>query len=356
MMMMMGHRQFAELAAKVRFLSDPAAYGVATTHVDVRETHMSWVFLTDDLVYKLKKPVRHAFLDFSTITKRHFYCGEELRLNARLAAETYRRVVPLRRDLSGRLTLGGGGRVVDWLVEMKRLPHGDMLDERIALGRLAATEIDDVAKALAAFYAQRQAEIDGGGAYLRHLTEEQRINRAILLRPEFALVEMVSGTLDTVDSLLQRLRSRIEARILRGAIVEGHGDLRPEHVCIGQPPQIIDCLEFNRSMRIVDPYDEINYLGLECEMLGAPWIRPLLVKALEGRLPDRPDAELLALYGGFRALLRARLGLAHLLETPIRHPEKWRPQAIGYIRQAEREIFSHQSRSGRKSIRACGDA
>lgn len=353
---MIGQRQIADLAAKVRFLSDPATYGDGTTHVDARETHMSWVFLTDKLVYKLKKPVRHAFLDFSTIRKRHFYCGEELRLNARLAAETYRRILPLRRDASGRLILGGSGRTVDWLVEMKRLPQGDMLDERIACGRLAAAEIDEVANTLAVFYAHRQAEIGGGSAYLRHLTGEQRINRAILLRPEFALADIASGALDRVDGLLQQLKPRIEARILGGAIVEGHGDLRPEHVCLCQPPQIIDCLEFNWSMRVIDPYDEINYLGLECEMLGAPWIRPLLVKALQSRLPDSPDAELLALYGGFRALLKARLGIAHLLETPIRHPEKWRPQAIRYIRQAEREIFSRQSRSGRKSTPVRGDA
>ncbi|MGX8007509.1 hypothetical protein ACVDG8_000095 [Mesorhizobium sp. ORM8.1] len=316
---------------------------------------MSWVFLTDELVYKLKKPVRHPFLDFSTIRKRHFYCGQELRLNALLAAETYRRVLPLCRDASGRFTLGGRARIVDWLVEMKRLPQCDMLDARIVCGRLTVAEIDEVANTLAAFYAQRQAEIDAF-AYLRHLTGEQRINRAILLRPEFTLVDIASGTLDMVDGLLQQLRPRIEARIRRGAIVEGHGDLRPEHVCLCRPPQIIDCLEFNRSMRIIDPYDEINYLGLECEMLGAPWIRLLLIKALECRLPDRPDAGLLALYGGFRALLKARLAVAHLLETPIRHPEKWRPQAIRYIRQAEREIFSLRSPSVRKSTPVCGGA
>lgn len=324
--------------------------------MDVRETHMSWVFLTNELVYKLKKPVRHAFLDFSTIRKRHFYCSEELRLNARLAAETYRRVLPLRRDASGRFTLGDSGRLVDWLVEMKRLPQCDMLDERIGSGRLTATEINEVAKTLAAFYAHSQAEIDDGGAYLRHLIGEQRINRAILLRPEFALADIASGSLDKVDGLLQQSRPRIEARILRGAIVEGHGDLRPEHVCLCRPPQIIDCLEFNRSMRIIDPYDEINYLGLECEMLGAPWIRPLLVKALESRLPDRPDAELMALYGGFRALLRARLCVVHLLETPIRHREKWRPLAIRYIRQAEREALSLRSPPVRKSTPVCGGA
>ncbi|MCH4559151.1 hypothetical protein [Mesorhizobium jarvisii] len=317
---------------------------------------MSWVFLTDELVYKLKKPVRHAFLDFSTIGKRHFYCDEELRLNARLAAKTYRRVIPLRRGRAGHFTLGGGGRVVDWLVEMRRLPQSDMLDERVGSGHLKVSEIAEVAKTLAAFYTQRQAEIDEGDAFLRHLKGEQRINRAILLRPEYALSDIASRALEGVDRLVQRLSPRIEARLLRGAIIEGHGDLRPEHICLCRPPQIIDCLEFNRSMRIVDPYDEINYLGLECEMLGAPWIRPLLLKALESRLPDRPDAELLALYGGFRALLRARLCLAHLLEEPVRHPEKWRPLAIRYIEQANREIFSLRSRSVPKSTPAYGDA
>ncbi len=352
--MMAGQQQIAALAAKVRFLSNPGAYGREARHVEVRETHMSWVFLTDKLVYKLKKPVRHAFLDFGSIKKRHFYCDEELRLNARLAAETYRRVLPLRQS-SGRFTLGNRGRIADWLVEMKRLPQDDMLDNRIGTSRVTATEINEVGKTLAAFYARSQSEIADGDAYLRHLTREQRINRAILLRPEFALSGIASRALDMVDDLLQQLKPRIEARILGGAIVEGHGDLRPEHVCLCQPLQIIDCLEFNRSMRIIDPYDEINYLGLECEMLGAPWIRPLLIQALQSRFPDRPDAGLLALYGGFRALLKARLGIAHLLEAPIRHQETWRPLAIRYIGQAEREILDFRSLPIGTSTPACGN-
>jgi aminoglycoside phosphotransferase family enzyme len=145
-------------------------------------------------------------------------------------------------------------------------------------------------------------------------------------------------------------------RIAAGAIVEGHGDLRPEHVCVRWPIQIIDCLEFNRWMRIIDPYDEVNYLGLECEMLGAPWIRPLLHQALRRRLPLEPTPGLLALHGGFRALLRARLSIVHLREKPVRHPEKWRPLAIRYIRQAERECLSSRSREYPKSARAHGGA
>jgi aminoglycoside phosphotransferase family enzyme len=327
----------SSLAEKVSFLSEPAAYRHATSRVEARETHMSWVFLTDERVYKLKKPVRHAFLDFSSVARRRFFCREELRLNRRLAAQTYRKVVPLCRDDAGRLALGGEGHVVDWVVEMNRLPQADMLDVRIRSGRVAVSEIERIGELLAEFYAGLEPETAAGEVYLRHLVNEQRINRQILLRPEFGLADIAADELAKVDRLLKRAGPWLAARLADGAIVECHGDLRPEHVCLVQPPQIIDGLEFNRSMRIMDPYDEINYLGMECDMLGAAWIRPLLNRALDGRLPTRPVAPLVALYGGFRALLRARLCIAHLLDTPIRHAEKWRPLAIRYIRQAHKE-------------------
>ena len=120
--------------------------------------------------------------------------------------------------------------------------------------------------------------------------------------------------------------------------MEGHGDLRPEHVHLGEPVQVIDCLEFSRAMRILDPYDEIGYLGLECAMLGAQWVRPMLLDLLETRLGGRPEKDVLALYGGFRALLRARLCIAHLLDAVVRHPEKWKPAALSYIAMAESEL------------------
>ena len=98
------------LSEKVRFLSDPRSYGAGTTSVEARETHMSWVFLTDDRAYKLKKPLRRRFLDFSTIGKRRFFCEEEVRLNRRLTAGVYLGVVPLCRSNSGAFALGYWGR------------------------------------------------------------------------------------------------------------------------------------------------------------------------------------------------------------------------------------------------------
>jgi len=336
-----------ELADKVRFLGDPAAYAGATGRVEVKETHMSWVFLTDRRVYKLKKPLRRPFLDFTTIERRRHFCEEELRLNRRLAPATYRAVVPLCLRDGGRLSLRGPGEVVDWLVEMERLPQHDMLDARIEAGAATPGDIERIGALLAGFYAGQLPQRADGSAAIEHFVSEHKVTREILEHGDFRLDERVGKVLARVEEGIASLRSAMELRIAEGRIVEGHGDLRPEHVCLAEPPQIIDCLEFSRAMRMVDPYDEVNHLGLECEVLGAPWIRPLLMARLEARLGSRPGPELMALYGGFRMLLRARLCLAHLLDPPVRKPEKWRPLALSYIALAERETLSLEGRAGR---------
>jgi len=330
-----------DLREKVSFLGTPAAYGSADQKVEMRETRMSWVFLIDDFVYKLKKPVRLPHLDFGTIGRRRFFCEEELRLNSRLAPDTYLDLVPLRRDRSVGFRLGGArGRVIDWLVKMRRLPQEDMLDRRVETGQLSRDDIAPITSRLIAFYASRMPEKAGAEAYALHLRREQAINRKTLLQPRFGLAAQAVDLVGRLDALMEEVAPLIEGRVAAGAIVEGHGDLRPEHVCLSNPPQIIDCLEFNRALRMVDPYDEVNYLGMECDMLGADWIRPLLNAALPSSGIAPPDPELLALYTGFRCLLRARLSILHLLERPIRHRAKWRPLALRYLQLAEREIVS----------------
>ncbi len=320
---------------KVRFLSDPRSYR-SCSHVDALETHMSWIFLTADRAYKLKKPVSYPFLDFSSLEQRRFFCLEEVRLNRRLTRNVYLRAVPLSVDRSGRLTFETAGEVVDWVVEMMRLPETDMLDNRIRRSQITRSEIEQLGEMLATFY-EGQAKLlpSEGMVYLDHFLNEQVINREVLLKDEFGLFELASPMLDRVDRSVRVVRAEIERRIADDRIVEGHGDLRPEHVCLADPPQIFDCIEFNSSMRIIDPFDEVNYLGLECALLGAGWIRTVLLDSVSRRLGDPPSRELMAVYSGFRSLLRARLCMAHLLEATVRHPEKWRPLAVSYLNAAE---------------------
>lgn len=328
----------ASLAEKVRFLSDPSAYPRITKSVEAKETHMSWVFLAEDRVYKLKKPVKYPFLDFSTSSRRRFYCEEEIRLNRRLTGETYLAVIPLRFERVSGLSFSGQGRIVDWLVEMKRLPQVDMLDMRLSEGRVSKEDVLHIGNLMARFYGGCAPEVVDGSPYLKHLVTEQVINRTVLERVDLGVGDAARPVLDSVDRALETLAPVIRRRIADGLVVEGHGDLRPEHVHLGSSVQVIDCLEFNRAMRIVDPYDEINYLGLECAMLGAPWIRGVLLDILATRMGNPPGRSLLALYGGFRALLRARLCMAHMLEPPARHPGKWKPLALSYIALAKQEI------------------
>lgn len=344
-----------DLAEKVRYLSRPETYGPDVAQVERRETHMSWVFLTDTHVYKLKKPVTRPHLDFSTLEKRRRNCEAEVRLNRRLAEDVYLGVLALRRDSAGHLTLEGQGEIVDWLVHMKRLPEADMLDERISGGRCSRADIENLANLLAGFYEAAAPEIEDGDAFLTHLRDEQPLNRAVLCAPELCVADMATPMLDALDAAIPELHSTLQSRIADGRMVEGHGDLRPEHVCLNDQPRIIDCLEFDRRMRILDPFDEVNYLGLECEILGAGWARPILLETLERRIGDRPTAAVMALYGTFRLLMRARLCAAHLLETNVRAPEKWMPLTRKYLALAEREAVNLPFPASPKSRRFPAD-
>lgn len=328
------------LGEKVAFLSSPLAYSHRPREVATIETHMSWLFLTGTLAYKLKKPVRYPFLDFSSLGRRRHYCAEELRLNRRLAGSVYRRLVPLCRDESGALVLDGGGAIVDWLVEMEQLPDAARLDHRLQQGGASADDLVAVAERLASFYAAARPLRRAGFLYLKHLHVESEVNLRLLTRPWTGLdPDRTRALLERVGALLRRCGPAIIERIEGGMIVEGHGDLRPEHVFLGQPPRIIDCLEFDRSMRLLDPYDEINYLGLESELVGAPWVRPLVLDVLDRVLDRPPDPALLALYGAFRAMLRARICIAHLLDPEPADPERWPKKAERYLDVAERECL-----------------
>jgi aminoglycoside phosphotransferase family enzyme len=141
--------------------------------------------------------------------------------------------------------------------------------------------------------------------------------------------------LERVERALAASRQALEDRVRQGQVVDGHGDLRPEHVCLADPIVIFDCLEFSRELRWSDPFDEIAFLGLECELLGAAWIGPALAQSLSERLGSRPSDDLTRFYRAFRAVMRARLTIAHLLDPVPREPAKWEPLAMRYLSIAE---------------------
>jgi aminoglycoside phosphotransferase family enzyme len=296
---------------------------------------MSWVFLTDTQAWKLKKPVRYDFLDFSTLEARRRDCEEELRLNRRLAADVYYGAVPLTVDSLGDMCLAGAGETIDWLVKMRRLPADLMLDQAIANQAVSAADARKIGALLAGFYMRSLPIEMTASEYRKRLADDICANQRELENPTYALpTDLVESITRAQLEFLEQERELLDRRAQNGKIIEAHGDLRPEHICLEREPVIIDCLEFNQDFRILDTASELAFLALECERLGAPQVGDWILETYSDETGDRPPAQLLAFYKNYHACLRAKIAIWHLKDHGINDTAKWTGRARHYLNLA----------------------
>jgi uncharacterized protein len=329
------------LGSKVSFLRRTSSFPEATYRVEAIETHMSWVFLTGQHAYKLKKPVCYRFLNFLQVDARRRYCEEELRLNRRLAPGVYLGIVQLTLNSSGHLQLDGRGDIVDWLVKMRRLPMHRMLDYCIKNRTVGREDAARLAARLAGFYRNCPPVHFGWRDYRSRFESQIRTVLEELSFPAYQLPlekikQIGSAQLDALDRMTRSFDERL--RSPSGRIVEGHGDLRPEHVCLEPGLPIIDCLEFSRDLRVADTADELGFLMLECERLGATDFANVLLQAYTELSGDRPKLALTHFYRSCRASLRAMLTIRHLNEETFRYSPEWRHRAEEYLKLAQHYI------------------
>lgn len=319
----------AELAAKLAFLRGSNAFDGVT---EVIETHMSWVFLTELHAFKLKKPVQLPYVDYRTIERRRESCDNELRLGRRLTANVYDAVVPLVASPTG-LSVGGAGEIIDWLVVMRRLPEDRMLPQMLARGEATGAHADALGELLAGFYVTARRASWDATTYRRRL-------RDLVVSVAGELVERGAAG-DTVDQIVRyelagidRERSALDARIAEGHVLEAHGDLRPEHVCLETPPAVIDPLEFDEDLRTLDAASELAFFALECARLDAGWFADRVVARYAEVSGDRAPAALVELYCGQHALTRAVIALRHVDDAEARDHPRWRAKAADYLARA----------------------
>lgn len=326
---------FLHASALVGLLRRSDAAPADSGKLTVVETHMSWVFLTGDRAYKLKKPVRLPYLDFSTLEKREVACRSELKLNRRLAPTVYLAVEPLRLTPAGFRLGGAEGRIVDWLVVMRRLDEKKVLEHALASHTVTLATIVKLENTLLAFYRRAPPARLGNVRRMEEWHELLRTNRDVLLH--FRLPRTAVLRVDRVqNAFLQKRPDLLLERQRTRQIVDGHGDLRPEHIFVNDTVSLIDCLEFNDRLRTIDPFEEAAFLAIECERHGARWIGEHMLRRLCSSLPQPPRPELISFYMCYRATLRARLAVAHLLEPNPRTPAKWHPLALVYLGIADR--------------------
>ncbi|HEY0709075.1 MAG TPA: AAA family ATPase [Polyangia bacterium] len=276
--------------------------------VTLRTTHISWVFLTEDAVYKVKRPVSLGFLDFSTPAARAHFCREEVRLNAALAPGVYLGVVPVWQGETG-FHFEPGVAIVDHAVKMRRLPDDRSAAALLAAGQLTPEMLSSLAQRLADFYAAAPALANP--AYVEVMT--RNLDETLDELAAFAddpLDRMRLGAVSAAQRRdLARLQERLAQRAAGGKFREGHGDLRLEHVYFleGEAPVVIDRLEFAERFRIGDIALDVAFLVMELEAAGAAPLAEYFLYRFARATGDFETYALIDFYACYRALVRAKI-------------------------------------------------
>ena len=301
---------------------------------ELEETHISWVYLRGDEVWKIKKPVDLGFLDFRALDGRHRACEAELRLNRRLAPEVYRSVEPLRRGSDGTLTPGGDGEIVEWAVRMKRMPERERADVLLAKGRLGDDEIVSIAAQLSRFHeacgpSEQASRFGSSAAFAVNVRENFEQTRDTVT--EYLSSAQASEIESWQTDFLEGHAASFDERIRLGRVREGHGDLRLEHVYLNERDgvRVLDCIEFNERFRVADVAADLVFLAMDLASAGRVDLAERLLARYALESNDYGLFPLVDFYESYRAFVRAKIAsfVAAAADTTTGVREKARRQA-----------------------------
>jgi len=315
------------------------AYPYPVEKVEVRQTHISVVFLAGPFAYKIKKPVRFSFVDFSTLDQRRYYCEREISLNRRLASEVYCGVVPIVQTPMG-VAVEGSGPVVEWAVKMVRLPDEATLEWQVEHGQADAEIFTRVAQRIAEFH--RQAE------RTPHIASHATADRiAELVRGNLEVAQQQIGRTITppiyerlrelTEKTWAELRSVFDQRAQRLVPCDTHGDLRLEHIYVfpeRTPPRdiiIIDCVEFNDAFRYADPVADMAFVVMDLLYESRRDLAEVFSERYFQASSDAEGRQLLPWYVAYRAGVRGKVR-SLLAEEPEVSPE-YRQRALAEARR-----------------------
>lgn len=307
-------------------LLKPQALPHPTRKVELVQTHISLVFLGDEFVYKIKKPVDFGFLNFTTPELRLHFCQEEVRLNRRLSPDMYLGVLTVVFDgKSHSLKDAPSGEVVDYAVWMKRIPQDRLMKALLARGELGEPHLRELASLLARFAkeAETSPEITRFGepeSFKVNTDEnfaqtEAYIGRTIEPEEHLALKRWTNEFYEQRQELFME-------RIRQGRIRDCHGDLHMEHICFAKQVSVFDCIEFNERFRYSDTLSDIAFLLMDLEFHGA-WDVAAQLWDLYGEMAGEGDVqELLRFYKVYRAFVRGKVNGFRLEDPHIPGQEK----------------------------------
>jgi aminoglycoside phosphotransferase family enzyme len=303
---------------------------------------MSFIFLTGEYVYKIKKPVDLGYLDYTTLDKRHYFCHQELELNRRLCPGAYLAVVPIIRE-RGRFSIEGQGEAIEYAVKMKQLPQERMMDVLLPLGGVTVEMVTSVAERLVSFHREAAAnqKIAAFGTLdvIRQNTDEN-----FAQTEEYVGISITTGQYqrikDYTDHFISGNKGLLDKRVAEGRIRDCHGDLHAAHVCFSENICIYDCIEFNDRFRYSDTASEVAFLAMDLDRYQQSGLSQHLVNNYVTLSHDEELLKLIDFYKCYRAYVRGKVEGFKLHDRYIPEEEKTRvlTAARNYFQLAESYI------------------
>jgi aminoglycoside phosphotransferase family enzyme len=300
----------AELPPLIEAMLEPAFYPHHPKEVELIQTHISYVFLTGELVYKVKKPVDFGFLDFTTLEKRRHFCQEEIRLNKRFSPDIYLEAVPISR-YGDAFRLGDDTEVVEYTVKMRRINEDHMLYRLLEAGEVKPTDMERIgrhlAKAYAAIPSDEKAKAFGSLDVISiNIVENFEQTRKYIGGP------VSSEAFETIESwslsFMKKKRALFEQRVAQGYIKDCHGDLHLQHICVeGEKIYVFDCIEFNERFCFGDVASDVAFLAMDLDFNGYPDLARIFVLAYTEASGDTTLEKVLPFYKVYRAYVRAKV-------------------------------------------------
>lgn len=300
-----------KLPSYIQYLQQGESYPHAAAGISLVQTHISFVLLAGDYVYKWKKPVDFGFLNFSTLEKRKYYCEQELQLNRRLCPDLYEALVTVNKD-GDSYCLNGSGEVVEYGIRMARMPEEQMMGRVMARGELTRGHLDEIIDRLVPFYkaAAGTTEIKAFGKatsvavnVLENFEQtENFVDQGALSRAQFdAIVSYSKEFLSHED--------RFQARIDAGKIRDCHGDMHSANICLSDPVNIFDCIEFNERFRYTDVAADVAFLAMDLDFHGETELSNYFIEQFAAKSADPELMEMLNFYKCYRTYVRAKIAL-----------------------------------------------
>ncbi|MSQ31834.1 MAG: hypothetical protein EXR59_01145 [Dehalococcoidia bacterium] len=301
----------ADLPEFVQGLLKPVAYPHPVSHVELVQTHISYVFITDSFVYKVKKQVDFGFVNFSTLEKRRYFCSQEVELNKRLSPDVYLGVEEIREN-NGTFSIGGAGTTVEYAVKMRLLPRDRIMSAMLARNEVTQNHVEDIASILAKFHVKAATspeisafgKLDGLGVgrnVLENFEQTEKYIGKTISRARWRRVK------EYAQGFMDNNRNLFEHRVNSGKIRDCHGDTHSAQIFLADKVYILDCIEFNDRFRYGDVINDVAFLAMDLDYSGRPDLSAAFVSKYERDSVDLEGLRLLDFYKCYLGFVRAKV-------------------------------------------------